>query len=118
MLPDAPLRFSSAVPAWSIIALERARRAQPRSKWVRVERFAGAMLAPFSICFACVLLASISVLGWRVGIAVAAVGSRAATAVRRSSVGRGWRERAEQASREWCAAQLRREVESRLACSA
>ena len=115
MLPDASARFSSAVPAWSIIALERARRSRPDSKWARFERIAGATMAPFSICFACVLLASISVWSWPVGIAVATMGSVAATLVRSSAIGRRWRARAEIAARDCAAAQLKRELGGRLA---
>ncbi|HWB73495.1 MAG TPA: hypothetical protein VG755_01040 [Nannocystaceae bacterium] len=115
MLPDVSARFSSAVPAWSIIALERARRGRPDSKWARFERIAGAIMAPFSIGFACVLLASISVWSWPLGIAVATMGSVAATLVRRSSFGRSWRERGEIAARDCAAAQLKRELGGRLA---
>jgi len=115
MLPDASARLMGAVPAWSIIALERARHTRGRSRWNRFERIASAMMAPFSICFACVLLASISVFTWPVGLAIAAVGALTAVYVRRSPIGRRWRERAELANRDCAAAQLKRELGSRLA---
>lgn len=115
MLPDASARFSSAVPAWSIIALERARRERGGSRWEHLERIVAATIAPCAITFACALMAAISVWSWPVGIAVATVGSLVATVVRRTAIGRSWREHGEIAARDCAAAQLKRELGARLA---
>ncbi len=113
MQPDA-VRVPSAVPAWSMLAVARARAARPRSGWARYERLASVTLVPFSLGFACMLMAAMSIVSWPVALAVALVGSVVAAKLRGSFVGRSWRERNEQAARECAAVQLKRELQARL----
>ena len=44
MPPADNVRSYSAVPAWAILALERARQARPEPAWTKFERIAGAVL--------------------------------------------------------------------------
>lgn len=101
-------------PAWSVLALERARHDGAVPRWNRLERAICAAIVPVSIWIGCILLASTSLWSWLTALVVAPLGIGGIMMLRRSGVGRRWRARAESDRREWAACELRGTLMARM----
>lgn len=113
MQPDV-VRPPSAAPAWSMIALERARAARPRPGWPRFERVVSVAWGPLLIASACVVMTLTAALPWPIALGIAVMGAVVTTKVQRSAVGRRWRARNDEISRQHEAAVLKSALVSRL----
>jgi len=101
-------------PAWSVLALQRARHGGSLPRWNRLERTAAAAIVPLSIWLGCVLLASTTIWSWLTALVVAPLGIGGIVMLRRSALGRRWRARVTSDRREWAASELRGALMARM----